>query len=204
MSTLAHEMCHHQQEHFGAKAGTLSKRKSSYHDKEWAAMMKSIGLQPSSTSMVGGKETGQKMSHYILKGGAFSRSYERLAATGWKLNWQSTPRSNAERARKNKSIFDCPICDCTITGNPHTDQVCRPCTLNLAADNPELSAVLEALFKKTRMRIREPAANNQAAPLAEPEAITSYEPTPEPEPIKRKPGRPGRPKGSKNKPKLAA
>jgi hypothetical protein len=58
LSTLVHEMVHVWQQH----CGTPSKR--GYHNKEWATKMKSVGPQPSSTGMVGGKETGQRMSHY--------------------------------------------------------------------------------------------------------------------------------------------
>ncbi len=78
--TLVHEMTHVWQH----AHGTPSKR--GYHNKEWAEKMKGIGLQPSSTGMVGGKETGQRMLDYIVPGGTFMKSYARLAATGWKLN----------------------------------------------------------------------------------------------------------------------
>src|SRR6516225_7439349 len=57
-----------------------------YHNKEWAAKMKAIGLQPSSTGGVGGKETGQRMSSYIIPDGPFANAFTKLAATGWKLN----------------------------------------------------------------------------------------------------------------------
>jgi hypothetical protein len=46
-----------------------------------AAKMKLIGLQPSSTGMVGGKETGQHMDHYIIPGGRFEQVYDILAAS---------------------------------------------------------------------------------------------------------------------------
>jgi hypothetical protein len=38
----------------------------SYHDRQWAATMKEIGLRPSTTGEPGGKETGQSVTHYIL------------------------------------------------------------------------------------------------------------------------------------------
>jgi hypothetical protein len=88
-------MTHCWQEHFGAK----KRKRYSYHDKEWAAKMKAIGLQPSISGMVGGKETGQQMSHYIIRGGPFIRSYDKLAATGWKLNLQSASGRAAPRGR---------------------------------------------------------------------------------------------------------
>jgi hypothetical protein len=68
-STLGHEMVHLKQ----YKLGKPSRRH--YHNKEWAAEMKLIGLQPSSTGAPGGKETGQQMSHYIIPGGAFQLAF---------------------------------------------------------------------------------------------------------------------------------
>ena len=41
-STLVHEQCHVVQHEKGRPSG-------SYHNKEWAAIMKGVGLQPSST-----------------------------------------------------------------------------------------------------------------------------------------------------------
>src|ERR1700686_2839600 len=59
LSTLAHEMVHLWQHHFG-KAG-----RGRYHNMEWAEKMKSIGLQPTSTGKEGGAETGDVMDHII-------------------------------------------------------------------------------------------------------------------------------------------
>jgi hypothetical protein len=58
-STLVHEQ-HHVWQH--AK-GTAPKR--GYHDREWAAQMKLNGLQPTSTGMADGRETGQHMTQVI-------------------------------------------------------------------------------------------------------------------------------------------
>src|ERR1700691_2480214 len=69
LSTLTHEMAHvWQQAH-----GTPPRR--SYHDRQWAAKMKEIGLQPSTTGEPGGKETGQSVTHYILPGGPNAKAY---------------------------------------------------------------------------------------------------------------------------------
>jgi len=62
-STLVHEMCHVWQQTHGKPP------RRSYHDRQWAAKMGEIGLQPSSTGEEGGKETGQSMSHYIIPDG---------------------------------------------------------------------------------------------------------------------------------------
>ena len=58
--TIVHEMCHLWQYEFG----TPSRR--SYHNREWAQKMESIGLMPSDTGAPGGKTTGQHMSDYPL------------------------------------------------------------------------------------------------------------------------------------------
>ena len=65
LQTLAHEQCHQWQHHFG----TPSQR--TYHNREWADKMESIGLMSSSTGEPGGKRTGQKMSDYPITGGPF-------------------------------------------------------------------------------------------------------------------------------------
>src|SRR6516165_2113875 len=59
LSTLAHAMVHLWQHH----CGTPSRR--AYHNREWAAKMAAIGLEPSDTGCPGGKRTGQRMSQYI-------------------------------------------------------------------------------------------------------------------------------------------
>jgi hypothetical protein len=39
-------------------------------------------LQPSGTGQVGGKETGQSVSHYIIPGGAYAKAYAKLQTKG--------------------------------------------------------------------------------------------------------------------------
>ena len=78
-STLVHEQ-HHVWQHV---IGTAPKR--GYHDREWAAKMKANGLQPSSTGMVGGRETGQHMDHYVIPGGRFEQAYDKLAASNRRI-----------------------------------------------------------------------------------------------------------------------
>jgi hypothetical protein len=113
--TLVHEMVHVWQHAFGKPSAR------GYHNKEWAAKMKEIGLQPSSTGMVGGKETGQRMSDYIIPGGPFERSYDKLAATGWKLILQSAPRPGGTRAPNSKVKYTCQTCGFNLWGKPGAD-----------------------------------------------------------------------------------
>jgi predicted SprT family Zn-dependent metalloprotease len=75
LSTLAHEMAHVWQQTHG-KAPTRC-----YHDRQWAAKMKEIGLHPSSTGEPGGKETGQSVTHYIIAGGPYAKTYAKLKVT---------------------------------------------------------------------------------------------------------------------------
>jgi hypothetical protein len=104
LATLCHEMVHV----WDKENGTASK--GGYHNKIWAAKMKAIGLYPSNSGMVGGRETGARMFHYIIADGPFEQSYERLCAKGWKLHLQSAPLANNTKSRKNKSAFRCPEC----------------------------------------------------------------------------------------------
>ena len=65
LQTMAHEMVHLWQFHFGRPSVR------SYHNKEWGGKMQSIGLMPSNTGKEGGKKTGQQMMDYPIKGGIF-------------------------------------------------------------------------------------------------------------------------------------
>jgi len=76
LSTLAHEMCHLWQQEHGSPS------RNAYHNQEWGAKMHEIGLHPSSTAEPGGKETGQKVSHYIIKGGPFEVEATKLIESG--------------------------------------------------------------------------------------------------------------------------
>jgi hypothetical protein len=126
-STLVHEMVHLRQHCFGKPSAR------GYHNREWGSMMKEIGLYPSSTEAPGGKETGYRVTHYILDGGAFDRAHDELAATGWKLNLQSAPRPGAT-GRNSKTKFTCPQCRQNAWGKPELSILCRPCELPMLTD----------------------------------------------------------------------
>jgi predicted SprT family Zn-dependent metalloprotease len=121
VSTLAHEMKHLEQYRFG-KPGSRG-----YHNKEWAASMKAIGLMPSNTGAVGGKETGQQMTHYIIPGGPYQQAFKALAATGWKLNLQSTVHAGGTKAPPSKVKFTCPSCGSNMWGKPESKDICGDC-----------------------------------------------------------------------------
>lgn len=76
LSTLVHEMCHLWQHEHG-KVGT-----DYWHNTEWGSKMKEVGLHPSATGEPGGKETGRRVTHYIVEGGPFQAEAAKLIASG--------------------------------------------------------------------------------------------------------------------------
>lgn len=81
LQTMAHEMTHLWQAHFGTPS------RACYHNTEWADKMESIGLMPSSTSRPGGKRVGQFMGDYVLSGGRFEVATADLLSTGFMISW---------------------------------------------------------------------------------------------------------------------
>jgi predicted SprT family Zn-dependent metalloprotease len=122
LSTLAHEMAHvWQQSH-----GTPPRR--SYHDRQWAAKMKEIGLQPTTTGAPGGKETGQSVTHTIIPGGRYAKAYAKLKAKGFQLHWQSAPEGKQAKAKKaSKTKFTCPECGQNAWAKPDALLICGNC-----------------------------------------------------------------------------
>lgn len=72
MQTLVHEQVHMWQARFGQSS------RRSYHNKQWASKMESLGLMPSSTGQPGGKKTGQHMSDYPIDDGLFLSTVRKL------------------------------------------------------------------------------------------------------------------------------
>ncbi len=122
LSTLVHEMAHVWQQTYGKPPSRC------YHDREWAAKMKEIGLQPTATGLPGGKETGQHMTHFIIEDGPYAKAYAKLKGRGFQLRWQSMPpdaRAKAKRASKSK--FTCPECGQNAWGKPDNVLICGVC-----------------------------------------------------------------------------
>jgi SprT-like family protein len=122
LSTLVHEQVHVWQ----ATCGTPPRR--GYHDREWAEAMKALGLHPSHTGEPGGKETGQRMTHYIVEGGAYARGYAQLAAMGFSLHWQSRSEdAQAKAKRASKTKYTCPDCGLNAWAKAGVALVCGAC-----------------------------------------------------------------------------
>lgn len=67
--------------------GEKEKMKTDYYDEHFGEYMMTIGLQPSNTGKMGGKEVGKKMSSYILPDGLFLSVCNGLVEDGILLNW---------------------------------------------------------------------------------------------------------------------
>jgi hypothetical protein len=174
-STLGHEQHHVWQQAYGKPSPR------GYHNKEWAAKIKANGLQPSSTGMVGGRETGQRMAHYIVDGGKFDRAFDKLKATGWKLNLQSAHRPGPLKGKDSKTKFSCAACGQNAWGKPELAIVCELCGIKMrSADAVVVGA---------------PVASDISYDPQVAAIVPSIEPPPQ-NSAKRKRGRP---KGSKNK-----
>jgi predicted SprT family Zn-dependent metalloprotease len=128
VSILVHEMTHEWQQAHGKPPSR------GYHDKEWAAKMERLGLMPSTNGMVGGKRTGQQMQHYVIPGGAYAQAFAALAATGWKLNLQSTIHAGGTKAPPSKVKFTCLACGWNVWGKPDSEVVHKPCGCDMLAE----------------------------------------------------------------------
>jgi hypothetical protein len=150
LAVQVHEMVHVLQE----VRGTAPKRP--YHNKDFAELMKARGLYPSNTGAVGGRETGAQMDHYIIPGGRFEQSYERLHAKGWKLNLQSAMVAGPQGGKKkNKTALTCSYCGANAWGKSSLFSVCGLC---LVENHPELMDVAETYrMMESRASAIEPA-----------------------------------------------
>jgi len=129
LSTLVHEQVHVWQQTYGTPP------RRGYHDRQWAATMREIGLHPSHTGEPGGRQTGQHMSHYIVPGGAYDLAYTRLAEAGFALHWES-PDLGSQRAAKraSKTKYTCPVCGLNAWAKPGVSLICGACGTQLAEE----------------------------------------------------------------------
>ena len=125
LSTLVHEMTHVEQHHHGKPT------RPGYHNKQWAGLMRTVGLIPSDTGAPGGKETGQKMTHYIEAGGRFEVSCASLIGGGFVLPyvelWAEGDGEKKAKKAASKTKYTCPECDANAWAKPGTSLVCGAC-----------------------------------------------------------------------------
>lgn len=139
LSTLVHEMCHLWQHHFGKPS------RAAYHNKEWAAKMREVGLIPVSHDHPG-KDTGQKVSHTIEEGGRFDRSCIAYLATAPAVLYHDRAgEGDAAKVRRKKAAsktrYTCPVCELNAWAKPGVHLVCGDCGEELEAEEqPEQGA----------------------------------------------------------------
>ena len=135
LQTVAHEMVHLWQYHFGDPG------RRRYHNKQFAAKMREIGLMPSSTGKPGGAQTGEKMADYPIEGGRFLAACEALATEDFCISWHdryaavgsaADPASIAELVRAGVIVagqearpagatrvkYSCPVTRINVWGKP--------------------------------------------------------------------------------------
>jgi hypothetical protein len=137
LSTLAHEMAHLWQQQFGTPS------RNGYHNKEWGTEMKRIGLYPSDTAAPGGKETGQRMSHYIVEGGLFDLAFAELERAGigelFADRWSEDEKAAKTRTakRKSKSAFECAGCGLKAWAKADARLMCGECEMRMECEEIE-------------------------------------------------------------------
>ena len=116
LSTLAHEMAHLWQHHFGKPT------KSNPHNREWGTKMKEIGLPPEGP---GGKETGRNVSHRIDPEGAFKVAAEDIL-TFFKPDTGDIAPEIPPQTSGRYSRYLCEECGVKALGKPGLDLRCGP------------------------------------------------------------------------------
>ena len=113
LSTLVHEMVHLRQFHHGKPSRT------GYHNKEWARMMAEVGLIASTTGEPGGKQVGQRVTHYTEAGGRFERACADLLRTGRSLSYVDLwDEQKARRKAESKTKYTCEGCALNAWAKP--------------------------------------------------------------------------------------
>jgi predicted SprT family Zn-dependent metalloprotease len=122
MGILAHEMAHLWQQEFG----TPSRR--GYHNAEWADKMEAIGLMPSDTLKLGGKRTGQRVGHYVIRDGPFDRAF-RTMPPEYQLPWTSGSAKTNKPKRQDKIKYECPGCAAVAWSKAGLNWWCGDCNM---------------------------------------------------------------------------
>lgn len=124
LSTLVHEMCHLEQHHFGSPS------RSGYHNREWVELMRRVGLIASDTGKEGGKQTGQRVTHYIDADGPFDRACRELIERGHEVRYieLSDPAARKKKAA-SKSRYTCEQCRRNAWGKPDLKLRCDHCNV---------------------------------------------------------------------------
>lgn len=129
LSTLVHEMVHHEQFAFGKPP------KTAYHNKEWADMMEAVGLTPTTTGERGAPRTGRNCTHLIEKGGRFDVECDKLLKQkSFDMSWFVRPQVAAKKKDLTKVKHTCPDCEANVWGKLGIHVVCGDCNQVMEAN----------------------------------------------------------------------
>lgn len=145
LSTLVHEMAHLEQAEFGKKS------RNGYHNREWAKMMLAVGLQASTLGALDvrnefldakkksksqGAESGQSVSHFIIKGGVFDKACTELLATGFSFKLDAAPKLRMAPP-KSKFKYTCPGCGAKAWAKKDCNLMCGDCKATLEMEDED-------------------------------------------------------------------
>jgi hypothetical protein len=98
LSTLVHEMVHLWQHHFGERP------RKGYHDRQWAGKMLAVGLIATETGELGGKQTGQHVTHLIEENGRYAQAVEKLLKEHPAILYHDRAREEYEKGGEQNEI----------------------------------------------------------------------------------------------------
>lgn len=137
-STLVHEMVHLYISVFHGN------RSRGYHCKRWAAMMKHVGLQASHNGKPGGRETGRRVTHYIIEDAPFEKAFNNISEKDiakYRLPYQSlvgissspvtiaaaAPGAPVPESKSGVKVgYEC-ACGCKVWGKENLHLMCMDC-----------------------------------------------------------------------------
>lgn len=110
LSTLVHEMVHHEQQLFG-------KPSKSGHNVEWCEMMERVDLTPVGVGNCAGKRSGRNFTHEIVEGGKFDVACDAiLKKIGEDMKWHGKVARTVKTQDKSKVKHTCQNCGTNIWG----------------------------------------------------------------------------------------
>ena len=150
--TVGYELTRLARYDFGPPNQSGGKGANGYHDKPWAMLAESIGLQPTDTGLPNGKTTGPKMSYFLIDGGKLDTAIQELLDSGFRINWhdrlvfknsgavEDIDDDDAPAPKKNRVKFTCPNETCGLNAwmRPTGKLKCGFCDLPM--HSPETTA----------------------------------------------------------------
>lgn len=128
LSTLVHEMTHHEQQCFGKPS------KNGHHNKEWGGYMRAVGLEPRGVGKCAGKDVGRTVSHDIIEGGPFAVLVAEMIAEGLDLSYVTnsfTVDTVKKKKDRSKVKHSCPECDLNVWCKEGSYIMCGDCGVQL-------------------------------------------------------------------------